>query len=116
MNRQIWNFFEMAGKIAVAKEDERAFKLGVVAVRKDGVMVFTSNSVSQEPNRRAHAEWRAAGKIDYGSTVYVARVRLLNGEFALAKPCFACEKVLRSRKVKRIYYTISHNEYGVLDF
>jgi tRNA(Arg) A34 adenosine deaminase TadA len=116
MNRRIWNFFEMAGKLAVAKEDERAFLLGAVAVRKDGAMVFASNSVSQEPNRRAHAEHRISHKIDQGSTVYVARIRLLNGEFAMARPCWDCHKILKSKRVKRVYYTISNNEYGVIDF
>jgi tRNA(Arg) A34 adenosine deaminase TadA len=116
MNRQIWNFFEMAGKSAVAKEDDRAFLLGSVGVRKDGAIVFASNSVSQEPNRRAHAEYRISNKIDQGSTVYVSRIRLLNGEFAMARPCIDCQKILKSKRVKRVYYTISHNEYGVLDF
>jgi tRNA(Arg) A34 adenosine deaminase TadA len=116
MNRQIWNFFEMAGKFAVSKDDNRAFLIGSAAVRKDGVMVFATNSVSQEPNRQAHAEYRISAKIDRGSTVYVARIRLLNGEFAMARPCVDCQKILKSKRVKRVYYTISHNEYGVLDF
>jgi tRNA(Arg) A34 adenosine deaminase TadA len=115
MNRRIWNFFEMAGKLAVAKDDDRAFLLGAAAVRKDGVLVFASNSVSQEPNRRAHAEYRISGKLDQGSTIYVARIRLLNGEFAMARPCLDCQKVLKSKRVKRVYYTISNAEYGVLD-
>lgn len=116
MNRQIWENLNLAGKIAISKDNGRAFLLGALGIRKDGVMVFAANSTSQEPDRRGHAEYRMAAKLDRGSTVYVARIRLLNGEFAMAKPCFSCEKVLKSKRVKRVYYTISNNEYGVLDF
>jgi tRNA(Arg) A34 adenosine deaminase TadA len=114
MNNRTWDYFELAGKIAISKNDNRGFLLGGIAIRNDGAMVSAVNSISQEPDRRAHAEYRLAQKIDTGSTIYVARVRLLNGEFAMAKPCHACEKILRSKRVRKIYYTISNNEYGVL--
>lgn len=115
MNTRVWNLFEIAGKLASERADQKSFLLGAVGIRRDGAMVSAVNSISQEPNRLLHSEYRLAKKLDCGSTVYVARIRLLNGEFACAKPCFDCEKVLRSRRVRRIYYTITNNEYGVLD-
>lgn len=115
MNRRIWNFFEMAGKLTSSKEDNRRYLIGAVAIRKDGALVSAVNSCSQIPDRHVHAEYRLALKMDQGSTVYVARVRLLNGEFAMARPCFECRKILTGKRVKRVYYTISNNEYGVLD-
>lgn len=116
MNNKVWGYFDLAGKAATSKQDLRGFLLGAVAVRNDGALVSSVNSVAHEPNRLLHAEYRISSKIDKGSTVYVARIRLLNGEFACSKPCFSCEKVLRTRKVDRVYYTISNDEYGVLDF
>ena len=115
MNRHVWSYFDLAGKLAVKNQSHKSFLLGAIGVRKDGALVSAVNSISQEPDRRAHAEYRLSKRIDQGSIVYVARVRLLNGEFAMARPCHDCEKVLRSKRVRRVYYTISNCEYGVLD-
>src|ERR1700743_1136241 len=115
MNNKVWGYFDLAGKAAVSKDDNRGFLLGAVHIRNDGALVSAVNSVCQEPDRRAHSEYRISKKIDRGSIVYVARIRLLNGEYALSRPCHSCQKVLKSKKVKRVYYTISNNEYGVMD-
>ncbi|GAF74312.1 unnamed protein product, partial [marine sediment metagenome] len=64
-----------------------------------------------EPN--AHAENRVTRKLDYGSTVYVVRV-LKNGELANARPCKSCVTIMKLRGVRRCYYSIMNNEYGVL--
>ena len=61
-----------------------------------------------------HAEARLCRKLDYYGEVFVAR-RTSEG-YRLAKPCPRCEARLRSRRVRRVYYTISNNEYGVLDY
>ena len=65
-----------------------------------------------------HAEMdavlKARSKTDLrGSKIYVARVRR-NGELGMARPCSICQTVLHSYGVKRAYYTISDNEYGVM--
>jgi|SRR5271166_321315 len=115
MNNKVWYYFDLAGKLTVAKNNSRSFLLGSIGLRKDGALVSAINSISQTPNRQLHSEYRLSRKLDKGSIVFVARVRLLNGEFAEAKPCFSCEKALRNKGVKRVFYTISHNEYGVID-
>jgi tRNA(Arg) A34 adenosine deaminase TadA len=116
MNKKIFNFFEIAARTAKSKVDERSFLLGCVAVRNDGAIVKALNSASELPNRQAHAEYRIASRIDYGATVYVARVRLMDGTFGMAKPCRDCMKILMARKVRKIYYTISQKEYGTIYF
>ena len=116
MNNKIWNYFEIAGKLASYKAGEKSFLLAACAHRGDGAFVSAVNSISQQPNRLLHAEKRICNKLDYGATVYVARVRLLDGEFALSKPCFSCEKALRSKRVARVYYTIDQHNFGVLEF
>ena len=115
MNGKVWGYFEKARELAIAKQDNKSFILGAVGIRRDGAVVYAVNSISQEPNRLLHCEYRICRKIDQGSTIYLVRVRLLNGEYAMSKPCPDCEKVLKSRRVKRVYYTISNNEYGVLE-
>ena len=105
-------------------DDVREALIGAIGERADGVVVFARNSAvldttgnTGEPFCFApcHAEWRLAKKLDTGSTVYVARVRK-DGTLAMARPCGDCERVLRSRKVVRVYYTVGPTSYGVWDF
>jgi len=113
VNRKIFNYFEIAASMARSKEDGRSFLLGAIGIRSDGVMVKALNSISEVPNRRCHAEYRLASRLDYGATIYVARVKLIDQTFGMSKPCKNCQKMLASRKVKKVYYTISQNEYGI---
>jgi deoxycytidylate deaminase len=113
MQRKIWNYFEMAGRMAISKQDRRTYLLGAIGVRGDGTMVRSMNSPSPIPNREIHAEYKLCRKLDHGATVYIARIRVGDGAFVNAKPCLACRKVLRSRRVKKVYYTIGENEYGI---
>ena len=47
------------------------------------------------------------------ATIYVARIRRDDGQFAMARPCFACRKLLISKRTLKVYYTINHSQYGV---
>lgn len=114
MRKKIFNYFEMAGQAAQSKSDKRSFLLGSIAIRNDGTIVKSLNSATEMPNRQAHAEKRICSKLDYNATVFVARVCIGTGKFGLSKPCFSCMKALLSKKVKKIYYTINENEYGVI--
>lgn len=113
MKNKLWNLLDMAAKLAISKEDQRNFIVGCVAIRDDGVLVGAINGPTQFPERTAHAEYRASKKMDYNSTVYVARVRRCDGALALARPCDDCQKVLIHRKIKRVYYTVSNDQYGI---
>lgn len=115
MKKQIFNYFEIAAATATSKLDNRAFLLGAVGIRKDGVMVKALNSPTEFPNRFVHAEKRCSVKLDYGAEIYVARVRLDTLKFGLARPCANCMKALIHKRVRRIYYTISHNEFGIIN-
>jgi cytidine deaminase len=116
MRKDIMNFFKIAATIAVKRKDKRSFYLGAIGVRKDGTVVYGVNSRTKEPERKMHAEYKAAKKMDQGGIVYVARVLQSDGKFALAKPCVSCAKFMKSRRVKRCYYTISDFEFGMIDF
>jgi hypothetical protein len=113
MNRKIFNYFEIAARTALSKEDCRAFLLGAVGIRSDGTMVRALNSAVEFPDRRVHAEFRVARKLDQGATVYVARVRFDSFEFGMARPCTHCRQLLASKRVVRVYYTINSFQYGV---
>jgi len=102
--------------MALHKEEERQWLLGAVGIRSDGAIVYAQNGNVAIPTRSAHAEYRLGKKLDKGSMVYVSRIRRDTNQFGLAKPCANCEKFLRSKGVKKVYYTISENEYGVMNF
>jgi tRNA(Arg) A34 adenosine deaminase TadA len=114
MNRKIFHYLQIAAKVAVTKEDRRNFLVGAVGIRKDQSMVVALNSPTELPNPKIHAEWKLSSKLDYYSTVYVARIRLDTGGFGIAKPCHSCMAALTYKKVKRIYYSIDDNEYGCI--
>ena len=97
----------------MSKSDNRTFLLGSVGIRSDGAMVKSLNSPTEIPNRKTHSEYRLSKKLDYNSIVYVARVRLADGKFAMARPCVSCQKVLCSKRVSKVYYTISECEWGL---
>ena len=112
--QKIFDFFEIAGRVASSRRDKRAFFLGAIGVRRDGAMVHAFNSANQERYHATHAERRLCRKLDSGAVVYVARIRKGDGQFGLAKPCQRCQAILKSYGVRRIYYTIANAEYGVI--
>lgn len=104
-----------AAYAATTRPDPRNFRLGAMAVRGDGAIVFARNASAEHPLPEAHAEARIARKIDTSATIWVARILRADGvTWAMAKPCIPCFYKLRARRVKRIYYTISANHYGCI--
>jgi deoxycytidylate deaminase len=65
-----------------------------------------------------HAEMDAVlkvrGKTDLrGSKIYVVRIKP-SGGLGLAKPCEICQHVLYNYGIKRAFYSVDNDEYGVL--
>lgn len=113
--KTIFNYFEIASKLAFSRRDGRSFFLGAIGVRRDGKIVHAINGSSKIPTRQAHCEYRLSTKLDVGSIVYLVRIRR-DGLLGNSKPCHNCQKALRTVGVKRVYYSIQNNEYGVMDF
>ncbi len=110
--KKVWHYFDLAGQMAIKRDDRRTFKLGCVALRNDGAMVRSNNGPSPVPTRSTHAEYKVALKLDHGATVFVTRIGR-GGAYRNARPCRSCQKALRSRRVKRVYYTLSPDRYGI---
>ena len=106
---------EIAGRTATKRDhDARDYWLGAVGVRGDGVIVMSANGPAPDKTREVHAEYRLSKKLDYGATVYVARVRMVDGKFGKARPCADCQNALRAKKVKKVFYTLGPDEFGIL--
>jgi tRNA(Arg) A34 adenosine deaminase TadA len=100
--------------LSTSPQHRGKFRLGAVGLRADGVIVTAkSGGWPGQYLPATHAEARLANKLTPGSVVYVART-LKDGTIAMAKPCKACQNALRHRGVKRVYYTIANNEFGVM--
>jgi len=113
-------YFKLAAIVADSKDDMRQFLIGSCGIRSDGSIVISSNGpVRLDGNLRksfapAHSEARLAKKLDVGSVVYVVRVSKADGSYLMARPCPSCQRILRSRGVKKVHYTISDNECGTM--
>lgn len=94
-------------------------KMGAVIVRKSTVISVGHNTTSYNkrychPMRKLHAEMSAVKIADRddlsGCTIYVYREGY-RGIPRMAKPCPDCERELRARNVKRVFYTTSEYPY-----
>ena len=100
---------EIAKQAASTDKDLlRAYYLGAVGIRRDGAIVTARNGSSQCKLASAHAERRLARKLDKGSIVFVVRV-MRDGRLGNARPCPACMLALKSRGVRRVFYSVSYN-------
>lgn len=107
--------------IDLAKMSECNYKHGAV-LRKSGKTIavgvnygvndpaYLTDEVAAE-HAAVHAEVAAlnsARKIDLtGATIYVARV-IKNGEPRMSKPCERCQKALKARGVRKVFYTLDN--------
>lgn len=103
--------------------DKRRYQIAAVGITPEGRVYHARNlayhfseydQVIFRPEPSAHAEFKLARALPRGSTVYVARV-LRSGDFAIAKPCPMCMIALKSRQVRKVYYSIDNDSYGVLE-
>lgn len=117
MNR-IRKFFRLARKAAESgdsKDAKRTYRVGAVGVRTDGAIVTSSNICTRKPKPSAHAEARLTRKLNVGSVVYVVRIARDN-RLLPARPCRSCRGIMSTRRISRCYYSISDNEYGILEW
>jgi deoxycytidylate deaminase len=105
-------FFQIAKKLS-QKSDHRQHRLGCILVKGNSLigLGFNQNKThtkSTNEFRTLHAEVSAivnANEEDlYGSVAYVYR-ETKSGALGLSKPCAACENMLRSFGIKKVYYT-----------
>ncbi len=108
-------YFRLAKMVATRVDDCRQFRLGAVGIRCDGTIVVSRNIPNREPEPQAHAEARLVKKLDHGAIVYVVRVAR-DGKLTMARPCKTCRRALKNRHVRKCYYSINENEYGVIRF
>lgn len=107
----------LAAKIAMNRNgrDSRSFLLGAVGQRNDGVIMTARNISATDCAPNHHAEARLTKKLTPDSVVWVARISRRDGSWALARPCQGCQMRMRRTGVRKVFYTISPNEWGVME-
>jgi cytidine deaminase len=113
----------MAAEIALPHDpmDLRNFWLGCIGIRQDGAMVSSRNGAAEHSTSvkhyqlvpSAHAEGRVLRKLGWGGTIFVARVSRKDRSLAMARPCGMCQVRLKAFNVKKVYYTINPDQYGL---
>lgn len=117
---KVERYFRLAKTVAIKGDTydaRRQYRLGAVGIRADGTVVIANNVPCRQPHARArsHAETRVVRKLNRGSEIFVVRI-LRNGTLSNAKPCVKCQRTMQLRGIRRVYYSISNNEYGTIVF
>ena len=116
---------DLACKMALPNQeyDPRNFWLGAVGVREDGTIVSGRNGAvehstsveSYQLTPSSHAEGRVLRKLGKNGVIYVARILRKDRSIAMAMPCSMCSIRIKGFGVKKVYYTINPNQYGLWD-
>jgi len=112
------NYLEIAARVAknniscIGDEYRKNYNFGVVCLRKDGSITISNNILTKDPNPAAHAEKRVLNKGGCGSILYIVRLKR-DGSWGIAKPCPHCQTLIKNKRVHKVVYSISTNEYGV---
>lgn len=120
--RKIFDILRFAAVLSLKEEDKynsRKAVIGAVGFGKDGRIVSAHNAGAGNDAKHppSHAESRLCRKLGRGADeVYLARIRRDTFELAMSRPCPICMIKLKSKGVKRVIYSISNTEYGVINF
>lgn len=102
---RVKDMVKVAAAFTKAGSQRRQYWLGAIGIRKDGTIVMARNEASPGRDYHVHAETRLTKKLGLDSPMVLVVRTLKNGELAMAKPCAQCEAILKSYRVKKIFYT-----------
>jgi tRNA(Arg) A34 adenosine deaminase TadA len=126
MNFNVKYYFNLAANIALPhnKIDSRSYWLAAIGIRCDNVLVSAKNLATKDSKLddfrktpQAHAEIRTLSKMDRCGTLFVVRIGkkdFIEDEkivFKNARPCEMCRVFIKSKKIKKVYYTMSTSIY-----
>ena len=114
IDRRMLTLAASAASDGYPRRDTRSFFLGAVGMRNDGVIVQSRNIAAKDVTPDAHAEARLVKKLTHDSIVWVARVGKGTKDWALARPCDGCQLRMKLAGVRKVVYTISNSEWGVI--
>jgi len=125
--KKVQKFFNLAIKEA-EKSEYSSFRHGAIVCKGGSVIQGSPNKnclcsfgerfIHYKGIPTVHAELGSILGVSktntHNATVYVVRINR-NGTLMNSRPCPMCQGVLFFVGVKRVFYSISDNEYGVLN-
>ena len=122
---KVKQYFNIAKEEAIKSKEH--FKHGAVLVKgskkkkkgrnKNRYCSFGKQFRKEPGDATLHAELSVILGMDRnvtsGGDVYVVRINN-QGDFMLSKPCSMCEAAMRKVGIKKAYYSIDNNTYGVM--
>lgn len=117
--RSVISYLTVAMDVASCGDPKRKAFVGAVALTRNSGLFFAYNGSAKNKSPSSHAEIRLLRKIPKGKgkgtdTVYIGR-KLRNGSAANARPCDRCRKALKNASVKKVFFTLEGDSYGVID-
>ncbi len=122
---RIKKFFNKAKEIAITNGADKKFKHAAILFKGNSIVKSASNSTKTHPlptngntaiTNKLHAEQKCLYKTMNTEGLDLLVVRVNNqGDFAYSKPCSMCMKMITEKKLRRVYYSIGPNEFGVID-
>jgi len=123
---------EIAHRAAIQDTDEGcSFLLGAVVAKGSRILATGACSTKTDPkNPKLQAKterWQICAEVRAclnalrgtaslkGCTVYVVRVTKTGSQYMMARPCEHCQRFLKERRVKRVYYSNQHGEIIKMD-
>lgn len=111
-------FIEAARAVALASNgtgQRNSFRVGAVLVDRNKIITAKANSYKTHPLLKKYSAWpfqhaESACLISHGIDncqdldLYVTRVTR-KGEITMAKPCPACEALIKDTSLRNVYYT-----------
>lgn len=106
------------------KSNHAQFKFGVVIFNKNKILSTGTNSIRAARNLHprffrwpgsVHAEVAAIlnAKTDLtGSSIFIIRINKA-GDLMYSRPCKYCLRYIKKVGIKKIIYSISHDEFGI---
>ena len=88
---------------------------GALAIWSGGFAFTVNKYVKKSCNRTIHAEISALGKVPrkYQNNCFIIVWRVHpDGHLSMSKPCEKCQKYLRRKKIKLIYYSTDEQKFG----
>jgi len=119
------NLSHLSKKLSLLSKNSNhhSHRMAAVVLNKKIPISWSWNEIKTHPRsptpwKMCHAEINALINLDYeiskGCTIIVYRENR-NGELAEAKPCSYCEKMIKDKGIKKVYYTSDNSwkEYYV---
>jgi tRNA(Arg) A34 adenosine deaminase TadA len=110
------HYFNLAKQYALKDKTWKRYYFGAIGIRNDGRIVHATNIRNPIKELNCHAETRLCKKLDKGSEVYLVRINKSGIHYLLSRPCSGCMAKMKAKGVRIIYYSISNNEFGQIEF